>query len=263
MGGNTEEVIVVLKGKVALVTGAARGLGKAIAMELAQEGVNVAVNDYLLPDEAGETAAQIRAKGVRSEVYLADVSDQKAVCRMVQKIKNDFDTIGILINNAGISPKHNGSKHCVYEMDPEEWQRVISVNLHGVFYCTRYVAPIMIENRWGRIVNLSSMAGRVYNSIPGIHYCASKAAVIGFTRVSAAELAPFNIIVNAVAPGRIESEMMKAYGEERNKAILDAIPLHKHGTAEDVARTVKFLVSEQNGYVVGATIDVNGGWAML
>jgi 3-oxoacyl-[acyl-carrier protein] reductase len=107
------------------------------------------------------------------------------------------------------------------------------------------------------------MAGRIYNPIPGIHYCASKAAIIGFTRVSAAELAPYNILVNAVAPGRIESEMMKAYGEDKNQAILDAIPLHRYGTGCDVARTVKFLVSEQNGYIVGATIDVNGGWAML
>jgi 3-oxoacyl-[acyl-carrier protein] reductase len=108
---------------------------------------------------------------------------------MVQKIKSDFGTIGILINNAGISPRHNGLKRCIYEMDPEEWQQVINGNLHGVFYCTRYVAPIMIENRWGRIVNSSSMAEGVYSPIPGIHYCASKAADIGFTRVSAAELA--------------------------------------------------------------------------
>jgi 3-oxoacyl-[acyl-carrier protein] reductase len=253
----------VLKGRVALITGAARGIGKAIAVELAQEGVDIAINDYMLADQAEQTAAQIRAKGVRSQVYLADVSDKMAVCRMVQNIKGDFGRIDILVNNAGISPKHNGLKRPVYEMDPDEWQKVIDINVNGVFYCTRYVSPLMIENRWGRIVNLSSMVGRAYSPIPGIHYCASKAAVIGFTRVSAAELAPYNIIVNAVAPGRIESEMTKAYGEERNKAIMSTIPLNKYGTPEDVAKTVKFLVSEDNGYIVGATIDINGGRAML
>lgn len=253
----------MLQGKVALVTGAARGIGQAVALELADAGVNIALNDFGLAEQAEETAAMIRGKGVKCQVYLADVSNRAAVASMIDIIKHDYGSLDILINNAGISPKHNGLKKPIYEMDPEEWEKVISININGVFYCTRYAAPIMMENRWGRIVNLASQAGRVYSPIAGGHYCTSKAAVGGFTRVCAGELAPYNIIVNAVAPGRIESEMTKAYGEERNKAILKEIPLGKYGTVQDVAKTIKFLVSDDNGYVVGATIDINGGRAML
>lgn len=250
----------MLQGKTALITGAGRGIGRAIALELARAGANIAVNDYNLPEE---TVALVRNEGVQSKGYAADVSDCQAVSNMVDQIKNDFGSIDILINNAGISPKHEGRKHHIYEMDPEEWKKVIEINLNGVFYCTRYVAPIMMANKWGRIVNLSSMAARVFSPVAGIHYCATKAAVLGFTRVSAGELAPYNIIVNAVAPGRIDSEMTQAAGEEANKAILSTIPLNKYGTVEDVAKTVKFLVSEENGYIVGATIDINGGRAMV
>ena len=251
---------MMLRGKTALITGAGRGIGRAIALELALAWVDIAVNDYHVPDE---TVTLVRNEGVRCQGYAADVSDCQGVSRMVGQIKKDFGSIDILINNAGISPKHDGHKHHVYEMDPAEWQKVIDINLNGVFYCTRYVVPIMMANKWGRIVNLSSMAARVFSPIPGIHYCATKAAVIGFTRVCAGELAPYNIIVNAVAPGRIDSEMTQAVGEETNKAILSTIPLNKYGTVEDVAKTVKFLVSEENGYIVGATIDINGGRAML
>ncbi len=253
----------MLKGKVALVTGSARGIGRAIALELAQDGIHIAVNDHNLREEAEETAAMVRAKGVQSGVYLADVSDRQAIEAMINKIKKDYGSLDILINNAGISPKHQGLKRCVYEIDPDEWQRVVDINLTGVFNCTRYAAPIMMANRWGRIVNLSSLAGRLYSPIPGIHYCATKAAVIGFTRVCAAELAPYNIVVNAVAPGRIDSEMTRDYGAERTKDLMSTIPIGRYGTVGDVAKTVKFLVSEANGYIVGATIDINGGRAML
>jgi 3-oxoacyl-[acyl-carrier protein] reductase len=253
----------MLKGKVALVTGAARGIGRAIASELAQEGVHIALNDFAAGEQATQTAEMIRTKGVRCKVYLADVADREAVAAMIDKIKNDFGSLDILVNNAGISPKHEGLKKCVYDMDPDEWQRVVDVNLNGIFYCTRYAAPIMMANGWGRIVNLSSLAGRSYSPIPGIHYSATKAAVIGFTRVCAAELAPYNIIVNAVAPGRIDSDMTKDYGVERTKALMSTIPLGKYGTVMDVAKTVRFLISEDNGYIVGATIDINGGRAML
>jgi len=250
----------VLKGKTALITGAGRGIGRAIALELARAGVNIAVNDYNVPNE---TVELVRNEGVRSQGYGADVSDFQAVSQMVEQIVQDFGGIDILINNAGISPKHDGRKHHLYEMDPAEWQKVVDINLNGAFYCTRYVAPIMMANKWGRIVNLGSMAARVFSPVAGIHYCATKAGVLGLTRVSAGELAPYNILVNAIAPGRIDSEMTRAAGEEANKAILSTIPLNKYGTVEDVAKTVKFLVSEENGYIVGAVIDINGGRAML
>jgi 3-oxoacyl-[acyl-carrier protein] reductase len=253
----------VLKGKIALVTGSAKGIGRAIALELAQQGVHIAVNDLKLSEQAEQTAEMVREKGVRGGVYVADVADRRAAEAMISEIKSDFGSLDILINNAGISPKRLGLKQCVHEIDPDEWQRVVDVNLTGVFNCTRYAAPIMMANGWGRIVNLSSMAGRVYSPIPGIHYCATKAAVIGFTRVCAAELAPHNIIVNAVAPGRIDSDMTRDFGAERTKALMSTIPAGRYGTAEDVAKTVRFLVSEDNGYIVGATIDINGGRAML
>lgn len=252
-----------MKNRVALVTGAARGIGKAIALELAKSGAHVIINDYLLEKEAQEVVEEIRTFGNRSEFYQANISSQKEVLKMMEKIQQDFGCLDILVNNAGISPKHQGIKKPIYEMDPQEWEMAINVNLNGTFYCTRYAAPLMIAKRYGRIVNLSSMAARIYSPIPGVHYCSSKAGILGLTRVSAAELAPFNIIVNAIAPGRIESEMMDAFGKDRNQELLKTIPIGRFGTPQDVAKVVCFLVSEENNYVVGAVIDINGGRAML
>lgn len=254
----------MIKGRVALVTGAARGIGRAIALELASQGVNIALNDYSLVSQAKETAEAIRAKGVSCQVYLADVSDKEAVEAMIKKIRNDFGSLDILINNAGISPKKpDGKKRCLYEMDPAEWELVVKINLNGVFNCTRYAAPIMMENRWGRIVNLSSASGRYYSPVAGCHYAATKAAVASFTRVTAGELGPYNIITNCIAPGRIESAMTKSEDPERRAALLKEIPINKYGTDEDVAKLVRFLVSDDNGFIVGATIDINGGRPML
>lgn len=252
-----------MKDRVALVTGAARGIGKAVALELAKNGAHVIVNDYRLGKEAQEVVEQIRALGNRGEVYLADVSSRDDVSKMMENIQRDFGRLDILINNAGISPKHQGVKKPIYEMDPQEWETVINVNLNSAFYCTHFAAPLMIAKRFGRIVNVSSMAARVYSPIPGAHYCSSKAGILGLTRVSAGELAPFNIIVNAIAPGRIKTEMMDAFGEERNRELLKTIPIGRFGTPQDVAKVVCFLVSEENDYIVGAVIDINGGRAML
>jgi 3-oxoacyl-[acyl-carrier protein] reductase len=253
-----------MKGRVALVTGAARGIGRAVALELAAHGADIAVNDYVLEKEAHELAKQIETQGNRAGVYLADVSRKEQVREMVSNIKEKFGRIDILINNVGISPKHKGVKKPVYEMDPEEWEKVIQVNLNGAFYCTRYIAPLMMEKRWGRIVNVNSLAGKIYSGpVPGAHYSASKAGMLGLTRASAAELAPFNILVNGVAPYRIETTMMKEAGDEVNRELLRAIPLGKFGRPEDVAKVVRFLASDENRYVVGATIDINGGRAIL
>ena len=252
-----------MKGRVALVTGAARGIGRAVALELAAHGADIAVNDYALEKEAHEVVELIEAQGRRARVYLADVSRKEQVLEMVSAIKNEFGRIDILINNVGISPKHKGVKKPIYEMDPEEWEKVIRVNLNGAFYCTRYIAPLMIEKKWGRIVNVSSLAGRVYSPVPGAHYSASKAGMLGLTRVCAAELAPFNILVNAVAPGRMETAMKNEVADEVNQESLRTIPLGKFGRPEDVAKVVCFLASDENRYVVGATIDINGGRAIL
>ncbi len=252
-----------MKGRVALVTGAARGFGRATALELAAHGADIAVNDCARERELGDLAKRIEGQGNRAKAYIADISRREEVGKMVSNIKKDFGRIDILINNVGISPKHNGVKKKIYEMDFEEWEKVIQVNLNGAFYCTRYIAPLMIENRWGRIVNMSSMAGRVYSPVPGAHYCASKAGLIGLTRVCAAELAPYNILVNAVAPGRMETAMMTDTADEVNQESLRTIPLGKFGKAEDVAKIIKFLVSDENCYIVGATIDINGGRVIL
>lgn len=254
-----------MKDKVALVTGAARGLGKATALELAAHGAVIIINDYQSETEASELAKGVEAQGAVAKTYMADVSQKEQVRQMVSDIKESFGRIDILINNVGISPKHNGVKKPIYEMDPEEWEKVIRINLSGAFYCTRYVAPLMIENGWGRIVNMASLAGRayVYGLVPGAHYAASKAGIIGFTRVCAAELAPFNILVNAVAPGRTKTDMMTDTSDEMNQESLKTTPLGRFGDPEDVAKMVRFLASEENRYIVGATIDINGGRAML
>ena len=253
-----------MKGRVALVTGAARGIGRAVALELAAHGADIAVNDYALEKEVRELVREVEAKGNRAKPYIADVSRKEQVLGMVGDIKKEFGRIDILINNVGISPKHNGLKKPIYEMDPEEWERVIQVNLNGAFYCTRYIAPLMMEKRWGRIVNVNSLAGKIYSSpLPGAHYFASKAGMLGLTRVCAAELAPFNILVNGVAPYRIETEMMRAVGDEVNQELLKMIPLGRFGRPEDVAKVIRFLASDENRYIVGATIDINGGRAIL
>lgn len=252
-----------MKGKVAIVTGAFRGIGRSIALELAANGADIVINDYLMDKDSLELVKNIELMGVRSKIYIADVSCKDKVFRMISDIKKDFGHIDILINNAGISPKHCGVKSPVYEMDPEEWDSVIKVNLGGAFYCTRYVAPLMIDEGWGRIVNISSMAGRIYSPVAGAHYCASKAGILGFTRVCAGELAPFNVIVNAVAPGRIQSNMMEMAGEDKNLEILKSIPIGQFGQPEDVAKIVRYLASDENKYIVGATIDINGGRVMI
>jgi len=253
----------MLKGKRALVTGASRGIGRAVAISLAQAGADVAVNDIKFEDSCDELTKIIEGYGNRVGVYTADIANRQQVSKMIDEIAVDFGGIDILINNAGISPKHGGLKKPIYEMEPDEWERVIQVNLTGAFYCTRYVAPIMIKGGWGRIVNISSMAARVYSPIPGAHYCASKAGIRGLTWVCAGELAKFNILVNAVAPGRIYSQMMAEIGDEYNREILKTVPIGKFGEVEDVSSLIKFLVSEENTYIVGATIDINGGRAML
>ena len=235
--------------------------GRATALELAADGGDSAVSDC--ERESGDLVKRIERQGNRARAYIADVSRREEVGKMVADIRKDFGRIDILINNVGISPKHKGVKKPIYEMDPEEWEKVIRVNLNGAFYCTRYIAPLMIEKKWGRIVNVSSLAGRVYSPVPGAHYSASKAGMLGLTRVCAAELAPFNILVNAVAPGRMETAMKNEVADEVNQESLRTIPLGKFGRPEDVAKVVRFLASDENRYIVGATIDINGGRAIL
>jgi 3-oxoacyl-[acyl-carrier protein] reductase len=244
--------------KVAIVTGAGRGIGKQIARELANAGYIVAVSDIV--EQAAREATEEIGQG--SLPYAVDVSCFEQAAGMVDDMAQRFGRLDVLVNNAGISPKRNGRKVPVYEMDIEEWRAVVDVNLNGAFYMVRAVSPYMIRQRYGRIINMSSIAAKSYIDISASHYAATKAGLIGLTKAAAGELGPYGITVNAVAPGRIESDMMAEAGAEANQAILAQIALGTFGTAHDVAAAVSFLASEQARYITGAVVNVDGGWVM-
>ena len=246
-------------GKVAIVTGAGRGMGKATALTLARDGAVVVVND--VREEWAESVAQeIEAAGGRAMAYVADVSDEGQVQGMVDATVERFGTVDILINNAGMLR----ATRPVESIPLDEWKLMMDVNVTGVFLCTKAVLPIMKAQRSGKIVNVSSSAGRSTSTFGGAHYTTSKAAVLGLSRHTAREVAPYNVNVNAVAPGSMDTEMVREMStpefreEERNK-----IPLRRLGTAQDEADLVAFLCSEESSYITGATIDINGGDLIL
>ncbi|WP_206808534.1 SDR family oxidoreductase [Paradesulfitobacterium ferrireducens] len=247
-----------MRNSIAIVTGAGRGIGKAIAKGLVNQGIHVIVNDF---DEnlARQAVEEI---GQSSSYYVCDVSDYNLVSRFISDVKTVYGQIDILVNNAGISPKKMGNKVPIYEMDPGEWQRVVEINLNGAFYMTRLVTPLMIEQKFGRIINMSSIAAKSYIDITGSHYAATKAGLIGLTKAAAGELAPYGITVNAIAPGRIRTEMMEGVSSKDNELILAQIASGKFGEVEDVAGVVEFLASDKASYITGAVINVDGGWVM-
>ena len=241
-----------LSGKVALVTGAAQGIGKAIAMLLARNGADVVVSDINL-EKAQETTNEIQGMGRRSVAIKVNVADLKDVERMVEATVEQFGRIDILVNNAGIT-----RDRLILRMTEEDWDAVLDVNLKGTFNCTKAVIRHMSKQKSGKIVSIASVSGEMGN--PGqANYAASKAGVIGFTKTIAREFAGRGINVNAIAPGYIQTPMTDAVPEKGKEELKRMIPMERLGKPEDVAQAVLFLVSENSSYITGQVLNVNGG----
>jgi len=246
----------MLQGKNVLVTGASRGIGKSIALELASKGANVAINYAGNEARAQAVVEEIEQMGVKSIKIQADVSQEADVKAMIKEVIKQFSTLDILVNNAGIT-----KDNLLMRMKEEEFDQVIDINLKGVFLCTKAVTRHMMKQRSGKIINVASIVGVSGN--PGqANYVAAKAGVIGMTKSVAQELASRNILVNAVAPGFISTDMTDALTQEQQDAILSRIPLAKLGTPEDVANVVRFLASDDANYITGQTIHIDGGMVM-
>lgn len=252
---------MALNGKVALVTGAGQGIGKAIALKFGREKCSVVVNDINI-DNAKHVSQEIINGGGVALALRADVANFGEVSQMAKLVFSHFLRIDILVNNAAISPRKEGGRVPVYEIDEEDWNRVININLKGVFNCCKAIIPYMIAHGGGRIINISSevakSGGRIFGS-SGAHYAASKAGIIGFTKSLAMELAQNGILANCVAPGTIETPLRQTSKAEINKALMEAIPLKRFGKPEEVAEAVYFLASEVSSYITGEILDVNGG----
>lgn len=242
--------------KSALVTGASRGIGRSIALQLAEEGYNVAVNYAGDKEKAEAVVEEIKAKGVDSFAIQANVADADEVKAMIKEVVSQFGSLDVLVNNAGIT-----RDNLLMRMKEQEWDDVIDTNLKGVFNCIQKATPQMLRQRSGAIINLSSVVGAVGN--PGqANYVATKAGVIGLTKSAARELASRGITVNAVAPGFIVSDMTDALSDELKEQMLTQIPLARFGQDTDIANTVAFLASDKAKYITGQTIHVNGGMYM-
>jgi 3-oxoacyl-[acyl-carrier protein] reductase len=246
----------LLNGKVAIVTGASRGIGRAIAISLAQAGCDVVVNYAGNEAKAKEVVEEIAALGRKSLLIKANVADGEEVTKMVEETLQQWGKIDILVNNAGIT-----KDNLLMRMKEAEWDDVISTNLKGVYHCMKAVTRPMMKQRSGRIINISSIVGAVGNAGQA-NYVAAKAGVVGLTKTIAKELASRNITVNAVAPGFIETDMTAKLGEDVQKGLLEQIPLQRLGQAEDIAHMVTFLATDQASYITGQTIHVDGGMYM-
>jgi 3-oxoacyl-[acyl-carrier protein] reductase len=245
-----------LEGKVALVTGASRGIGREIALELAREGCNVAVNYSGSEAKANEVVDEIKGLGREAIAVQCNVSDSDAVQAMVKETIGQFGSVDILVNNAGIT-----KDNLLMRMKETEWDDVININLKGVFLCTKAVTRQMMKQRSGRIINISSIVGVSGN--PGqANYVAAKSGVIGLTKTTAKELAPRGITVNAIAPGFISTDMTDQLPEDVRNEMLKQIPLSRFGDPQDIAKVVTFVASESASYMTGQTLHIDGGMVM-
>jgi 3-oxoacyl-(acyl-carrier-protein) reductase len=245
-----------LKGKVALVSGSSRGIGRAIALELAEGGCPVIVNYVSNGAAAEQVVEQLRAKGIRSAAYQADVSKRDQTDAMIDRAIQEFGAIQILVNNAGITRDRSFLK-----LSPEQWHDVILVNLDGPFNLTSRVLPQMIESKWGRVINITSIVGQMGN-FGQINYAVTKGGLIAFTKTLAREVAQKGVTVNAVAPGYIETDMLSTVPEKSLNMIKELTPMGRLGRPEEVAAAVRFLVDPKASYITGQVLAVNGGMYM-
>ena len=243
---------MLLESKTALITGAARGIGKQIAISFAKEGCNVAFTDIEINDEARQTLAELQSYGVQARAYASNAADYEASHQVVEQVMADFGKIDILVNNAGIT-----RDTLLMRMTEKQWDDVMQVNLKSVFNFTHAVTPIMLRQRSGSIISLSSIVGLNGNAGQA-NYAASKAGIIAFTKSVAKELGARGIRANAIAPGFIMTEMTAALSEETLKQFVSLIPMKRGGTTEEVAKVALFLASDLSSYVSGQVIQVNG-----
>ena len=245
-----------LTGKTAIVTGGSRGIGRAVALTLAEAGASVAIIYAGNTKAAEETKQAVEEKGVQAMAIQCDVSDEKAVADMVKAVKKEWGRVDILVNNAGIT--RDG---LLMIMKEEDWQAVLNTNLNGAFHCTKAVSRLMMKQRSGSIINITSVVGETGNAGQA-NYAAAKAGLIGFTKSVAKELASRNIRCNAVAPGCIAADMTAVLGEEAVDAMVKTIPMGRVAQPEEVAKAVLFLASDDASYITGQTLNVDGGMVM-
>ena len=245
-----------LTGKVAIITGSGRGIGKAIAMKLAEVGAATVINDFGDTTPVDQTVTEILNMNRQALAVMADVSSTQDVTRLIETTINTYGKVDILVNNAGIA-----RDQLAIRMTDEDWDKVLTINLKSVFLCTRGVLRPMLKQRSGRIISISSIVGIIGNTGQA-NYASAKAGIIGFTKTIAKEVASRGITANAVAPGYVDTLMTQSLPEERRQALLNSIPLGFLGTARDIAEIVAFLASEEARYITGQVITVDGGLSL-
>ncbi|MCC3868848.1 3-oxoacyl-[acyl-carrier-protein] reductase [Terrisporobacter mayombei] len=246
----------MLQGKCAVITGASRGIGREIALKYAKEGANIVLNYRNSETEALQLKEELDKLGSDTLIFKANVSNFEEAEKLIKEAKEAFGRVDILVNNAGIT-----KDNLIIRMKEEDFDSVIDVNLKGAFNCLKAVTPIMIRQKSGKIINMSSVVGVIGNA-GQVNYCASKAGLIGMTKSLAREIGGKNINVNAIAPGFIDTDMTKVLSEDQKKNIMSQVPLKRLGQAEDIANLALFLGSDQSNYITGQVIHVDGGMAM-